>query len=232
MSLALSYLNRDSKAFTLIEVLIAITIGSMVIGIVAMAFSLSVRNWERAKSSDSPYTSSEELINFMEKQLLHIFKKTVQLGEENKLFFSGEKNKLIFITDYSPLGISGNCKVVVKYQYDKNDKKLYYSQIIYSKSPNLLDQIRSFITLKPEDLSQYPFVTSTAISINNFSITYKSKDGTSFQDAWTDIKSLPSYITVKAQPTEEDKPLVRLIYLNLFEVLDQLQAAKGDTSGV
>ncbi len=209
------YRKNNTSGFTLIEVLIAITIGAMVIGIVAIAFSLTIRNWERAKTQP-PY-SIENLANFFARQLTHLYGKPVPILGQNRLIFRGEKSKLVFVTTFSPLGISGNCKVIAKYQFIKDRHTLRYEQIVFNKptisSINMNNFLFSTSTGRPEN----KLITTVSIgNIEDFSIGYMSKDDTSFRDSWNEPATIPYKLLITISTSRKPRKIFRLVYPELL----------------
>lgn len=192
------------------EVLIAITIGAMVMGILATALSLSSRAWEKAKRP--PDTGLQDLLELLSLQIVFMNKSPIQHFEGIMPIFKGNKTELYFATNFSPIGLSMNCPVVAHYYFDETNKTFNYNQItvlaISSQVSNVLDNF----------LNQQNDALITIRSVSKLSFKYIEKDGASPVEVWENPTILPAKILVEVESAEQGETLTRISYLNLFNL--------------
>ncbi len=218
MNSALLYQKSSIRGFTLIEVLIAITIGAMVIGIVAVAFSLTIQNWERAKTLSS--YSTEKFANFFARQLMCLYNKPIPIHGRNRLIFQGEKSRLIFATTFSPIGISGNCKIIAKYQFIKDKHILQYEQIALNQPTISAINMDNFLFSRSINKAENNLITTVSIdNIKDFSIGYMSKDDASFRDSWNEPATAPYKVIITISTAPKSRKVIRLVYTGLLNRL-------------
>lgn len=210
MSQALSLTNNPipGKGFTLMEVLIAITVGTMVMGILATALSLSVRAWDKARKP--PDTELQDLLDLLSAQIIFINRSPVQYRGGMGPLFIGKKNELSFVTNFSPIGLSMNCPVIVSYRFDESDQTLSYSQMIMPGAlPEGSNIVDDFLTKSRE-----AFITVSSVS--KLSFGYVEKEGSSRVELWENPTVFPEKVVVEIQSPKLNGILIRSSYLNLF----------------
>lgn len=211
-----------SKAFTLMEVIIAISVGAMVMGIVATALSLSVRAWEKArKPADS---NLYDLIELLTKQLVFINRSPVPYRNGMAPIFIGKENELFFATNLSPIGSSRNCPVIVHYAFDKNTSALTYREMVMpGKSSANSTVVDEFLDNKGGNV--------VAVNgVSGFSITYFEKGATAGVNFWEKPGTFPDKVKLEFRLQDDNKVLTRSVYLNLFDVKAIATGTQGQSN--
>ncbi len=213
MSSVSSYRNkqhcRSDKGFTLMEVLIAITIGAMVLGIVASSFSFTVKVW--GKASRPPDTMLDDLMDMLSLQMIHLSKTPLMYQGGSGPLFIGRENELIFVTSFSPMGLSKNCPVIAHYRYDRTRKRLTYEQIILANPREIAPRLDEMINAHGQK-SQPEHGAALAIPLAAFSILYAPPQETTWRDSWDQPKTFPKKVRIQATAHEESRPVVRVMY--------------------
>ncbi|MEJ5301345.1 MAG: prepilin-type N-terminal cleavage/methylation domain-containing protein [Thermodesulforhabdaceae bacterium] len=201
---------RLPKGFTLMEVVIAITVGAMVMGILSVALSLSVRTWEQSKK---PLKNElDDLMELFSTQIIFLNQSPLPYRGGNAPLFLGKKNEIFFATNFSPIGRSMNCPVMVHYRFDEEKQTLTYRQVIIPGNiPEGSTLIDDFIAMQEnaEALITIP-------SVRAFNLKYFEQIDGQALEKWDKPGSIPFKILVEVQTSEGEKMLVRSSYPNLF----------------
>ncbi|HIE58634.1 MAG TPA: prepilin-type N-terminal cleavage/methylation domain-containing protein [Hydrogenothermaceae bacterium] len=170
------------KGFTLIEVLISITILSIIIGVAVYSLKYTLNIIEYLKT---PSTQETINISYLRDSISSLFfflsedVKTKDIQKRFKFFFYGDNNKLTYITTKSVFHERDT--LYIEHIYFKENKVYIKEHPVYSpkvdyKNPKIPKNTKSFVLLK---------------DIQNFKITY-------YADGWQDkIKNkIPKLIKI------------------------------------
>lgn len=115
----------ENSGFTLMEVVVAMVLVSMVTLIATLGFRLAVRTWERGEKEGNSRQISTALPALLQRQLDSV-QRTVSFveGEKKTLLFSGNEKGISFFTSYAPMGSSIQGLLRVTYIFNKDKKKL------------------------------------------------------------------------------------------------------------
>lgn len=133
-----------SGGFTLLEILVSLTIVAMVTLIAATAFRLTVQAWNRGAEEGESRQIEAALPVLLEKQLASRVNSRL-FGKANitpDKFFCGSENSLSFLTTYSPQGSLLQGVLWVRYVFDPGQGVL----LIYLKSVTRPDDVGENIT--------------------------------------------------------------------------------------
>jgi len=130
---------HPSCGFTLLELLVAMTLVALVTLIASMAFRLTVQAWERGAEEGESRQIQSALPVLLENQLgarvaSRMFGKAMVDPDK---FFCGTENTLSFLTTYAPQGSLLQGVMWVRYRFDPGQKTL----AIYLKSVTRLDDL-------------------------------------------------------------------------------------------
>lgn len=174
------YKTEPESGFTLLELLVAMLMVTMVTTIIAVALKLSINSWERAKSQGDAFQTKAVIPFLIKKQLNAVVKeKAFAKGKAPiKLKFNGRENGVSFFTSYTPMAGSMTGLLRVSYVYDRKEKKLFlYQQLILTQQD--LKDIHNPLSEKWDDQLE----PSGKISdISKFNIRYSSQKSYAQQD--------------------------------------------------
>ncbi len=130
---------RVSGGFTLLELIVALTIVAMVTLIAATAFRLTVQAWDRGAEEGESRQIESALPVLLQKQLAarvnsRMFGKAMIAPEK---YFCGSENALSFLTTYAPQGSLLQGVLWVRYVFDPGAATL----LIYLKSVTRPDDL-------------------------------------------------------------------------------------------
>lgn len=130
---------RFQGGFTLLEIVIAMTLVAVVTLIAATAFRLTVQAWERGAEEGESRQIQSALPVLLEKQLAArttaaMFGKT-EINPDN--YFCGTENSLSFLTVYAPQGSLLQGVLWVQYLFEPSQKTL----LIYSRPVTRMEDL-------------------------------------------------------------------------------------------
>lgn len=95
---------RRQSAFTLLELLVALTLSTFVVLTLAMSMNIVLKDWERASAHLDDNLDQALVMLQIERALTGAYPHTYRDEKENKqyIFFVGEKDKLTWVSTVSP----------------------------------------------------------------------------------------------------------------------------------
>lgn len=195
----------QARGFTLVELVLATLISTLVIGILSVSLSFSLRMWERQQ--DRKPSELPMIIELMALQLAYFDPTPLpsELGASAKIFI-GDEYSLAVATDHSVKALSNGVPIVARYVYLPKDKTLYYAEI--PMDPYHPEPLRDFLEMKPSDKEDiwprfYP------VEVEEFSIEYSAEGEGDYVDSWKDQDKIPKAVLIKW--TVKDNSFSRLI---------------------
>ena len=188
----------SKKGFTLIEILVAMVLLSMVTVVAVTALRLAIRAWERGEKEGEIHQAYTAVSSLLGKQL------SCAKGIVNtrKLPFYGVENGISFFTTYAPQGslIQGLSRVT--YVYDEyKETLLLYEQVIVRKE----DVKKEFNPLSDSWNNDFS-PTGEVEGVSKFLIMYAGKESkmlgedTKWSDKWVNSTgSIPKIISLSLQ---------------------------------
>ncbi len=210
----------DKRGFTLLELLVAMVLVSMVTLVAAMALKLAIESWERGVEEGEDAQLGVAIPALMGKQLSSLVK-TDPFDKASKarlLPFCGQEHTLSFFTSYAPQGSPWQGLLKVTYLFKEEEETLYlYEQVITRK-----DDLKE----EPGPLSDKWEKSLAPISqvhgITDFILTYTDQERGDPQDmdAWKETweclsASLPTGLGVSLQAGRSPEAQSRRWYFRL-----------------
>ncbi len=184
--------NKDS-GFTLLELLVAMLMVSMVTIIIAQALKLSINAWDRAQREGDTFQARTVIPSLLRKQLDSIVgEKVFAPGQApQKLVFIGNEKGLSFFTTYTPM--AGNLAGLLRitYVHDKEKSILLLYQKLILTLEDLNDTFCPLSELWDSQLEP----SGKIVGINRFNVRYGSGksyadiDSDSVKNIWADKKN-------------------------------------------
>jgi hypothetical protein len=152
--------------FTLLELMLATFLSTMVVGMVAASLSFCLRLWERHRSLET--NNVQYIVDLMTLQLGSYNPSTVTFSEGEQMVFFGDRYSLTLATNYSVRALGGGAPVLAHYTFYPEDGKVYYAETPFNSGDP--DGVKEFIAEKPESRSDsVPFYS---IAASEFSIKF------------------------------------------------------------
>jgi general secretion pathway protein J len=134
---------KDRKGFTLLELLIAMAIVSVITAIIANSLQIGIVSWERGEAATERYQRLRVLLDEMTQQLKSVYPYKVQKGSNTKpkLVFLGEEHSLGFATTLvkGSQGELGGGLVFVYYELDDEKGLIKKEKVVFSGDISVKD---------------------------------------------------------------------------------------------
>jgi prepilin-type N-terminal cleavage/methylation domain-containing protein len=201
--------RRADCGFTLLELVLAMLISSLVMGILSMSLGFSLRVWERQynrKTSDMP-----AMVDLLKWQLASLNPAPVRSDGESRIIFQGQEHSLTFATDHSVRALSHGVPVVARYLFKPAEKQLYYAEIPFD--PYHPEPIEQFMKLEPGKKKSWPLFHSTEATQISFS--YGGGEG-AVEKQWSDAKEIPELVGVVWSDGESEERTAVMVPNSFF----------------
>lgn len=142
---------RPSSGFTLIELMISLTIVGLILVIVMGSLRIGVRAWERGEKDTEAHQRQRIVLDLVKRQVASAFPLEVTIGDETPFMLKGGDTSLDFVSVYpmSPSDRSG--MVYVRYRVRKGDVAGRERLSFYEKSIAFIDTEKGLGGAEEED---------------------------------------------------------------------------------
>ncbi len=189
------------------ELVLATLISSLVIGILSVCLTFSLRTWE--KQQDRRQSDLPEVLDLLKMQLAQIEPTPVRLDQQSRALFLGEAHAMAFATDHSIKAISKGVPVVARYIFDDRAKKLLYAEMpLDTYHP---DGIKGFLKIKPST-NEKSWPRFFSIDIDEFSLSYGGGEREALSDYWNNEEPSPPAVVLVRWSREGD-PVVHSLQI-------------------
>jgi prepilin-type N-terminal cleavage/methylation domain-containing protein len=182
----------NRKGFTLIELILATAISALVVGILSVCFSFTLRVWENTQNQKPDQTS--QLADLLNRQLAECDPRPIKFKDSAHPVFSGQQNSIAFITAHSVKAISQGVPVVARYTYDPSSRVLYYSELLLD--PYHPGSIEKFVA-GGRSGKQDTEVRTYGVDFPEFVLAYAGAKSTEFAQSWETADQLPVEVLVR-----------------------------------
>ncbi len=197
-----------SPGFTLIEMILATVISALVIAIMSVCLSFSLRAWERLQNHKPDQSAS--LVDLLKLQLAELDPTPVKFENgSTRIIFRGDVDTLAFATSHSVRAISHGVPVVVRYTFDPKSKVLFYSEIPFD--PYHGEAMQEFLESKSAGAQQKARLYK--IQIADFGISYLDGERDQSQKAWARGDRFPAAVVLN-WTTPDAGDFTRLLTVN------------------
>ncbi len=129
-----------SQGFTLMELMISLSIIGIILVIVFGAFRIGVRAWEHGEADISDHQRQRIVLERLQRQLVSASPEKIEMTGGKKFFFQGDLNELMFISDVSLITGNKAGQVFVKYVVETDDNglaalKIYERNVLFLNTP-------------------------------------------------------------------------------------------------
>ncbi len=203
-------ISRSPQGFTLIEVLVAILILSMITMIMGVTLKLCIRAWDRGQAEGDTFQIKASIPMLLQKQLgsLVLMRAFSSAEKQENLVFMGTESTLSFFTTHVPeMIINRGGLHRVTYIYNKDAGQLDIYQQLIATAADMSDEFNPL----SDDWDGELQPKGTIHGIIKFSIAYASdsvidiNDQNSWVEEWAKTKSkLPAGLKIIMQ-FEQDK---------------------------
>jgi general secretion pathway protein J len=170
---------REKTGFTLLELILALTILSMVALIIGSGFRLGIKAWEKGESEARETQRLRALSGLISQNVKSAYPYNMKIEQEKVVVFEGDANSLLFVTSFvEPRG--GGFKWV---RYSYSEGSLVFTE---GKLPdkNFLDKIAENEEVIDSDIGEVTF-------------EYLSSFEEEWQESWDLGEGIPVAVRVK-----------------------------------
>jgi prepilin-type N-terminal cleavage/methylation domain-containing protein len=193
-------ITKSSSGFTLLELLISVTL----IAVLVLILSMAVRTGLRAYSRGEKINERLIVVSAIEGLLGRQLRAVVADGSNLKNFseFHGEENEISFVTTHVPFGSQAGGLFKVVYRFDERGKKLIYAQKVITRPEDLKGTLPDSIDPEDkEDLMEQGWGVSIVNRIDSLAFTYQStlpdeSAPEDWQDDWNQKGKVPEAVAM------------------------------------
>jgi general secretion pathway protein J len=173
-------IKRDRiKGFTLLELILAIAILSLITLIIGSGFRLGINAWQRGETEASETQRLRVLSGLLSQQLKSAYPYRMKVEDKEVVIFKGESNSILFVTTLVDPSVGGF--KWVRYLY-KDGTLLYKEGILPDK--RLFERISGEEEIIDSNIGEVKF-------------TYLSSETEEWEESWELGKGLPRSVRVK-----------------------------------
>ena len=184
------------RGFTLLELLIAITLLGMILVLLFGGLRLGVRSWDTSQRQVDSLNSVRSVENFLRRELGLAYPYFWKSGPVQRVAFLGERNKLSFVAQL-PSRIGGGGLYAISVELEQLDK---VKRIVWHHTP-ISSQMQDFTTLA--QTSEMVLVASELSGVEDIWLTYFGQENESaaprWMDRWENSTRLPMLIRIQVR---------------------------------
>jgi prepilin-type N-terminal cleavage/methylation domain-containing protein len=184
---------RNHSGFTLVELVIATAISAVVLGILTVCFSFTLRLWEVTQHQQQDQTF---LMAHLLKMQLSEFDPTPVKFQDNSLHpvFSAQPNMIAFATFHSVKAITQGLPVVVRYRFQPEDRTLFYSELLLN--PYDPKAIENFLMNRIPGKNEAQ-VRAYGVPFQEFLLLYAGGESKQFAESWETSDQFPLEVLIR-----------------------------------
>lgn len=123
---------KGKSGFTLLELLISITLIAVLVVILSLALRTGIQAWTRGKEANLQNMPIAAIEGLLSRQLRAAVIRN-PMEPTSFAFFKGDETQIAFLTDYTPLGNLAGGSFLVCYRYDAATSSLIFAQKIITR---------------------------------------------------------------------------------------------------
>jgi len=193
---------KDSPGFTLLEVLVSITLIAILVVVLSMALRSGISSYTRAKERNTTFFPVAAFEGLLCRQLEAIV--APGMGDLSDFsFFDGSDDKLIFITTYGPLGIGRGGLMKVVYWFNDDDDAIYYAQKVVVRKKEVKEDLPDgFYSASIEELNKEGWTVAKLEGVKGLTFSYRGAKAQSSEDDFTPDKWEDKFSKSRSLPIE------------------------------
>jgi general secretion pathway protein J len=206
-------LPKSYKGFTLLELLISMTIVAVIVVIIFGALRVSLRAWEKGESDIARQQRYRIVLSLINRQMSSIYLKKVKKEDKQELVLKGTPESFEFVSNVSLLPDNDYGMVFAKYNISETEdgtKRL----TLFEKNLVFFNEKSSFTDIDPDEF--YEMIPSAEqISFEYFNVL-EPEDFREWQDNWSpeDQQQPPLAIRISIVPEADMAPVVIIAPIN------------------
>ncbi|RKX62713.1 MAG: hypothetical protein DRP37_00805 [Thermodesulfobacteriota bacterium] len=221
-------ITRSSSGFTLLELLISVSLIAVLVLILSMSVRTGLRAYSRGKEVNEGLMVVSAIEGLLGRQLRAVVRED-ESDLKNFSEFNGEENEVSFVTTHVPLGSQAGGLFKAVYRFDERGKKLIYAQKVITRPEDLKEVLPDRIDPEDkEDLMEQGWGLSIVDGIDFLAFTYQGtlQDESTpedWPDGWNKKGKVPEAVAMGlafSDDAEEPATIWRIFYTNPFLIVD------------
>jgi len=185
-------ISGHRHGFTLVELVLATAISVLVVGILAVCFSFTLRVWQNAQNQKPDQASL--MADLLKRQLAECDPNPIRFSDSTvHPLFTGKSDMLVFVTAHSIKAISQGVPVAARYTYDRNARVLYYSELVLD--PYHTKKLERFVAGQSENKENT--TASYGVDFPEFALAFAGKEAKQFSETWPAGDNLPVEVLLR-----------------------------------
>ena len=209
-------MKPSSSGFTLLELILSLTILGVVLLLIFGALRIGTRAWEKGEKDVEIQQRQRAVLDLIQKQIASACLYEIKAGDD-AFYFKGSETEIEFVSR-SPIAPGSRTGIVyVKYSARQGDRDEKMSLMLYE---------RDLIFMKEEDFgsdaAEYSLKLISGFQNLQFEYLKKAEDGseTSWQSSWDssgDDKEMPLAVKMSFEGEQEDDVLCLVVPIRCRE---------------
>ncbi len=168
---------KNQKGFTLLELLISITLIAILVVILSMALRSGINAYTRSKTFNRHFLPSNAIYGLLWRQLEAVPRPSDRNISSYSKFF-GKKDALSFVTMYVPQGTAAGGLFQVAYLFDSSKERIVYLQKALTSYFDIeKDILTSLFRLDLDDIAEEGWLADRVNDVEDFSLSYEPSRG-------------------------------------------------------
>ena len=167
------------QGFTLLELLIALTLLGFILVLLFGGLRLGVRSWDASQKQVDTLNSVRALESFLRREMSTAFPYKWKAGPTRRLAFLGERDRLSFVAQL-PARVGGGGLYVISIALDQQDKQ---KRIVWRFLP-VTAQMQDFSVLA--ETPEMVLAASELDQVEDIGLSYFGQENESSAPRWTD----------------------------------------------
>jgi len=209
----------SNKGFTLLELLLSMTIVGLILMIIMGGFRIGIRAWEKGENEIDIHQRQQVVISLVKKQLASIYWKPIETEDSDPYYFRGDSASLECVSGFSLIpGNSG--PVYVSYRIgssDGDDEKF----LEVSENKIIGAAISNMFSL--DDMIFHKLVGDAYnIGFQYLNPTPEDSDEPQWEDEWDseNVDSMPTAIRLILQLRKKNAPITMIARINAEHIIE------------
>lgn len=195
--------------FTLLELMISLTIVGLVLVIVFGALRIGVRAWEKGEKEVDIHQRQRVVLNLLKAQMASISAEAISGEEADQFLFKGEADSMSFISNLPIVPTNTSGMVFVRYMIERADQGNGYKLMVYEKSLAFIDKKKEMKT--PNESEFFELIPAAkGIQFEYLPYPENEEETPEWQESFDseNDKGNPIAVRIVLQQENRDAPLI------------------------
>lgn len=167
------------EGFTLLELIVSITILSLVTLLIGSGFRLAMDSWDKGEAETEWTQRLRVLSGLLSQQIKSAYPYKMEIDEEQVIVFKGDSGSIMFVTALADQALGGFKWI----RYTHDEDTIYYKEGLLPDK-KIMDKIKGNEEIVDRDIWEFEFA-------------FFSNEDDEWKDSWEPGKKLPGAVRVK-----------------------------------